>query len=84
MTFAQRRNRLTTHFSERIPVVKRHLTMCTYLTYMNRRCYQIIKRVKHFYTNRERCEVLTGYLSLGCRPGGQWANTWHWTVRSTV
>jgi hypothetical protein len=22
-------------------------------------------RVKHFYTNRERCEVLTGYLSLG-------------------
>jgi len=23
MTFAQRRNRLTTHFSERIPVVKR-------------------------------------------------------------
>jgi len=24
MTFAQRRNRLTTHFSESIPVVKRH------------------------------------------------------------
>ena len=31
--------------------------------------------VKHFYTNRERCEVLTGYLSLGRRPGGEWANT---------
>jgi len=27
MTFAQRRNRLTTHFSESIPVVKRHLTV---------------------------------------------------------
>jgi len=25
MTFAQRRNRLTTHFSERIPVVKRRI-----------------------------------------------------------
>ena len=31
--------------------------------------------VKHFYTNRERCEVLTGYLSLGRRPGGDWAST---------
>ena len=31
--------------------------------------------VKHFYTNREHCEVLTGYLSLGRRPGGGWANT---------
>jgi len=27
MTFAQRRNRLTTHFSERIPVVKRRMTV---------------------------------------------------------
>ena len=25
--------------------------------------------VEHFYTNRERCEVLTGYLSMGRRPG---------------
>jgi len=31
--------------------------------------------VKHLYTNRERCEVLTGYLLLGRRPGGDWANT---------
>jgi len=31
MTFAQRRNRLTTHFSERIPVVKRRISVipCT-------------------------------------------------------
>jgi len=27
MTFAQRRNRLTTHFSERIPVVKQRVTV---------------------------------------------------------
>jgi len=27
MTFAQQRNRLTTHFSERIPVVKRRVTL---------------------------------------------------------
>ena len=29
MTFAQRRNRLTTHFSERIPVVKRRISVLT-------------------------------------------------------
>jgi len=29
MTFAQRRNRLTTHFSERIPVVKRRISVVT-------------------------------------------------------
>jgi len=27
MTFAQRRNRLTTHFSERIPLVKRRVSV---------------------------------------------------------
>jgi len=32
---------------------------------MNYRCYQTSLLVKHFYTNRDRCEVLTGYLSLG-------------------
>jgi len=60
----------------------------TYLTALRRsinyRCFQITLRVKNFYTNRERCEMLTGYLSLGRRPGGDWANTWHWTKRSTV
>jgi hypothetical protein len=30
MTFAQRRNRLTTYFSERIPVVKRLMTTSNY------------------------------------------------------
>ena len=31
--------------------------------------------VKHFYTNMEQCKVLTGCLSLGRRPGGDWTNT---------
>jgi hypothetical protein len=61
--------------------------MCTYTPIwlptlcINYRCYQIILQVKYFYTNQERCEVLTGYLSLGRRPGGDGVNTWHWTER---
>jgi hypothetical protein len=39
---------------------------------------------KHFYTNQEQCEVFTGYLSLRCRLGGDWANTWHWTKCFTI
>jgi len=31
--------------------------------------------VRHLYTIRERCEVLTVCLSSGCRSGGDWANT---------
>ena len=42
--------------------------------YMNYRCYYIILRVKHFYASRERCKVLTGYLSQECRSGGDLAN----------
>jgi hypothetical protein len=48
---------------------------------INYRCYLIILPVKHFYTNRERCEVLTGYLSVGCWAAGDWANAWHWAKR---
>jgi len=33
MTFAQRRNRLTTHFSECIPIVKRRVTVYGLLTH---------------------------------------------------
>jgi hypothetical protein len=48
-------------------------------------CYQITLRVTYFfYKNRELCEGLTGYLSLGRRCGGNWANTWHWTKSITV
>ena len=49
--------------------------MTAYRFYMNCRCYHITLRAKHFYTNWEGCEVLTGYLSSGCPPGGDWANT---------
>jgi hypothetical protein len=31
--------------------------------------------VKEFYKNRDLCDVLTGYLSMGRRSGGDWANT---------
>jgi hypothetical protein len=48
------------------------------------RCYQIILRVKHFDTNQEWCEVLPGCLLLWRQPGGDWANTWHWTERFPV
>jgi len=51
-----------------------HTHPTAYKLYMNHRCYQIMLRVKQFYTNRHPCHVLTGYLSLGCRPGGDWAN----------
>jgi len=32
MIFTQRQNHLTTHFSERIPVIKRHMTVLVTLT----------------------------------------------------
>ena len=51
---------------------------------MEYRCHKIILREKHFYTNRERCEVLTGCLSLGWRSGGDCANMRHWTKRLTT
>jgi hypothetical protein len=74
----------------RLYIVQNMCVYCMYThqtswpLYMNYRCYQITLQVKHFYTNREQCKVLTGYLSLGCRPGCKWANRWHWTERFTV
>jgi hypothetical protein len=32
---------------------------------MNYRCYHVTQRVKHFYTNFERCEVLAGFCHWG-------------------
>jgi len=59
---------------------------CLTFSACNRRCRLLpySTALKHLYTNQERCEVLTGYLSYGCRPGDDWANTWHWADRSTV
>jgi len=42
----------------------------------------------HNNTAREtflhKCEVSTGYLSLGRRSGGDWANKWQWTKRLRI
>ena len=44
--------------------------------YMNCLCRQIVLRVKLFTKTRERRDVLlVGYLPMGRRPGGDWANT---------
>jgi len=59
-------------------VYREHVNMYRYLTayelYMYYRFCQIKLPVKHFYTNQERCDVLTGNLSVGRRSGGDWAN----------
>jgi hypothetical protein len=47
-----------------------YTNLTAYRLYTNYRCYQILLRVKHFYTNLERCEVLLLYLLLGRLPGG--------------
>jgi len=48
MTFAQRRNRLTMHFSERIPVVKRRTTVYKKMQFVPRRkhCVWVEIRLK--------------------------------------
>ena len=51
--------------------------------YLNCLCYQIALR-EIIFTQREWGKVLTGYLSVGCRPGGDWANTSHLTQRFTI
>jgi len=53
---------------------ERHTSDCVETVY-DYCCYQTLLRVEHFCTNRERCEVLTGYLSPGRRLGGVWVNT---------
>jgi hypothetical protein len=69
------------YFVNNIYIFLWRIYIYTYLTmyswYINYRCYKIMRRVKHFYTNREQCEVLTGYVRPGRRPGIDWANTWH-------
>jgi len=53
-----------------------HVYIHTYRLYMNYR--------ETFLHISERCEVLTGYLSLGCRSGGDWTNTGHWTRDAAI
>ena len=55
-----------------------YIYICTYTYliaywwYVNYRYCQITVREQYFYTDRERCEMVTGYLSLGHRPGSDW------------
>jgi len=48
--------------------------LIAYRLYVNYRYYRIALRVQYFYTDRELCEMVTGYLSLGRRAGSDWAN----------
>ena len=73
MTFAQRLNRLTTHFSERIPVVKRRMTVFTYILTPWRRVlfekmarFQLVKKFPAFYETRRFITTFTRvrHLSL--------------------
>ena len=62
-----------------------HTSDCVDILYMmNYLCYHIILRKNHFGTNREPCEMLPGYLSLVCRPGGYWTRMWHYIKSFTV
>jgi hypothetical protein len=58
-----------------------HTYLITQSLCVNYRCYQLTPRENHFYTNQERCEVLTGYLYHW---GDGLAVTGHWTERCTV
>ena len=65
-----------------------YTSIYTYLTaqrlYLSYRCCQTALRVIHFYTCLKRWKMLTGYLSIERRLGGEWANTWHWTKYFTI
>jgi hypothetical protein len=61
-----------------------HVWLCSVDIQIRYRCYQTTLRVKHFYTNWERCEVLTGYLQMRRQLNGDWTNTWHRTKHFTI
>ena len=61
MVFAQRRNRLTTHFSERIPVVKRRMIVVAFGNLAN----APIGKGKTCRILRQRCEMCCRFFSLG-------------------
>jgi len=59
MTFAQRRNRLTTHFSERIHVVKRRISVyvCVYV-FMYESIFSYVEQLEK--RCRNRCRTFVG------------------------
>ena len=69
MTFTQRRNRLTTHFSERFPVVKRRMTVNIKMQFVPRRkhCVWVEKRLMmHRGITDLRCENHTEHIRAFC------------------
>ena len=58
-------------------VVKTPTIILNNPVYMNYRWYQIIPQVEHFYTNRSSAKSWLDIYHWGCRPGCDWANTWH-------
>jgi len=69
MAFTQRQNRLTTHFSERIPVVKRRIFVMPFVI----KCQQILA-VK-FYASKTRLVFTTITALPSWYSVGDW---WHW------
>jgi hypothetical protein len=78
-TYGTRYSMASQSSDQRLYTVKKQVYTYKYLSvyrmYTDHLCYQLLRRVKHFDTDRERCEVLTRYLSLGHRPVGDLANT---------
>ena len=60
-----------------------HVSTHTYLTVYTIRELPLLPNNIASETFLHKSGVLTGYLSLGCRPGGDWANTSHWAKRFT-
>jgi len=67
MTFA-RRNRLTTHFSERIPVVKRRISVVVWIP----TCIMLLINVRSLYFEAVQ---LPGYVKGGASP--KWTKLFH-------
>ena len=69
---------------QRLYIVNHMSTYTAYTDIRRRRNGKWITTATKWHTNREPCEVFTGYLSMECMPGGEWANMWHWTKRFTI
>ena len=58
MTFAQRRNRLTTHFSEGIAVVKRRISVIKYIQVLDVASCRLVNKEALFHHVPEHCSFI--------------------------
>jgi hypothetical protein len=59
-------------------------TLCGTCVYTHTHTHKLYMNYRETFLHRaEWYEVLTGYLPLGRRSGGDWANTRHWAERFT-